>query len=220
MLTWHRMLLVDGASGDELVELATDGAVVFERARTKVKQKKLSSPAAAQRSLEKRVRALEELGFLEDGKSKGPAPVIEAPSRDQQAEAGRVLFDKLVPRFVVAWEAEGFDFTRTFVEEGRASKRTAFELATRCLELASAEFKVHFARQQGWVADDEHGGPNRPFGVPRSDLSGFYRSPARVAAIAREKLRGRLRRDDGFAQPDSSWDWGGDEVLVRLGRRR
>jgi hypothetical protein len=206
---------------DELIELAVEGVVVFERSGTRVKKKRLSTEAAARRSLEKRVSALEKLGYLEDGTVEAPRPVTEADTRAQEAEEGRVLFDELVPQFVAAWEAEGFDFTRTFLEEGRVSKRTAFELTTKCLELASATFKVHFARQQGWV-DEEHGGPNRPFGVSRNDLAGFYRSPARIAAIAREKLRGRLRRDDGFAQPDPSWDWGGDELLVRLrsARRR
>ncbi len=215
MLTWHRLLLED----DELIELAVEGVIVFERTGAHVKRKQLSTEDAARKSLEKRISALKKLGYLEDGTEQGPQPVTERDTRAREAEEGRVLFDQLVPQFVAEWEAQGYDFTRTFIEEGRISKRTAFELATKCLELASTCFKVTFARQQGWV-DEEHGGPNRPFGVSRNDLSGFYKSPARIAAIAREKLRGKLRRDDGFAQPDPSWDWGGDEVLVRLGRKR
>lgn len=220
MLDWRRLLLIDTSSGDVWVELATDGAIVFERTEARVKEKKLSSPEAARRSLEQRVRALKKQGYLDDGVVTAPRPVFEpGPNpRAQQAEEGRLQFERLVPAFVAAWEAQGFDFTRSFAEEGRASKRTAHELATMCLSLASTSFHVHFARQQGWV-DPEHGGPNRPFGVSRFDLAGFYLCPARVAAIAREKLRGRLRQDDGFAEPDATWDWGGDELLVRLGRR-
>ncbi|MDP2274130.1 MAG: hypothetical protein Q8K32_25530 [Archangium sp.] len=214
------MLLLDTSSGDVFVELATDGAIVFERTETRVKQKKLGSPEAARRSLELRVRALKKLGYLDDGVVTAPKPAIGSLSpRAQQAEEGRLLFDERVPPFVAAWEAQGFDFTRSFAEEGRASKRTAHELVTMCLSLASTSFHVQFSRQQGWV-DPEHGGRNRPFGVSRFDLAGFYRCPARVAAIAREKLRGRLRQDDGSAEPDPTWDWGGDEVLVRLGLNR
>lgn len=88
-------------------------------------------------------------------------------------------------------------------------------IAERCLEVARSAFGIGFYRlQQG--PEGEHG-QGRPTVVKPIQTAAFYVSPARVVAIVRLHLQGRMSGHDGVG-PDvkgGGWDHYGVEDEVR-----
>lgn len=210
---WQRLELVAGAR--RFVELTAVGRTVYVREGERdgpvsVEIHQLGSPAAAARSLARRIRAVEDRGYSLAAPVRRPLP-----SRDSRAEsaellcAGRTRFDAELLGFVREWRALGYEPTQSFVESVRGSRTHPAEVAEACMALARRIYGVEFTRKTR-TFDDEHGSK---MSVPRGLRVSFYQSPAHVLAIALRKLQGRSRKTDDVVGPGLE-----DEVQAQLER--
>lgn len=220
-VTWERWALeADAEFVDEevrtVVELARAGATIYARTlregrEPSVEIKRLTSDAAAIKSLATRAAKLRKDGYLPDGTTTGPLPAEDtrearAVAQKVAVDAGKAKLDAGVPAFVAAWRAQGYDPVLGFAAQGQRSRQDPNAVAAACLDTVERVFGMGPVRYT--TSYDEHGKARK---VPYRDYAAFYQRPAHVLAVVREVLQGKFRGHDdevayGFA----------DEVEARM----
>jgi predicted DNA-binding WGR domain protein len=225
LLEWTRLVLPEDDFREDsarFVEIAVDGLSIYVRkgrlgAEGSVEVTQVKTAEAAARGLRTRVETLVKKGWLRDDPVRKPKPPDPAVARER-AEADRrdrvEHFRRVLPAFFEAWAALGYEPSRTFQQEGQRRGRDWNAVAAECLALAARTFDVSFTGRMD-DADPEHGSPG-PIG--RRDLAEFHRDPAKVARLAREKLRGRYARTDG-AWHDSHLGYASEDEVTEVLRR-
>lgn len=224
LVEWCRFVREPSEFEDEddgaFVELVQVGSVVYERSgRIGGKEREIARPlstdAAAAKSVARKRATLAKEGYLLDDPVLRPLfeRIDARTERERLQTLARAKLSAVMPAFVTAYEAAGFDPTMDFVAACVGKKVHPNRVASDCLGLVSSLFGVEFSRRTH-AYDEEHG---TRASVPERLLAEFYGRPADVVALAREKLRGRNTADDDLDAPGLS-----DEVqaeLVALARR-
>lgn len=220
MLTWRRFVRADEVKGDELVEIAADGRVIWERRgrvgtkEPRVVRSEVRSDEAAARGVKQRITNLLAKEFWEEGTAQHPVPEgdtreIARAEREADAVAAREQLERGLRAFVQAWRDAGFDprldFAAQAARPGAGGRATPNEIAERCLSIAATTLHLHVSRME-YVDDGDHGG-RVTRRIKPVEAAAFYVGPARVAAISR--LAGRFAGTDGPSPERKGGGWDG-----------
>ena len=219
VVSWTRLVCDPGPFEKEddgsFVELVRVENAIYERAgrigaeKERVARRVLATAASAQKSLDKQIAALEKEGYAKDDPVSRPLPTIGNAREENAARRARgaAIFAELLPRFVAAYAALGFDPTKTFVEACVGKNVHPNKVASACIGVAAQTFGTGYTRWT-YTYDQEHG---KGMSVPARLLAEFYVRPAEIAALAREKLCGRNERHDDLDAHGLA-----DEVELRI----
>jgi hypothetical protein len=200
MQSWFRVTKITPTEA-QFEELTQQGPHVFIRRgqtgqepRDSVLLKKTEGTAST--SIQSRITLLRNKGWQLDRPvlrplpADAPPPPPPKPTRTDADEKFRTL----LPSFVQAYTALGFDPRASFAEEAKQSTTRLHpnEAAQACLRLVASTFGVTWTFRTR-TFDHEHGDALKV----RDDRAWeFYVDPVNVLALARAKMNGRAQRVD------------------------